>query len=1013
MSVYDKDNLNKSAEDFEDKVQDSYSGDAIKSREEDPTADTQTLNGGSEATKELQSLGGASFYRPDKDDGDGPQRISGSTNKKKAGIGIGIITLLFGGGFGLFGMIAGPLQLLQMSSMLQNFHFSDGESAGDGRMTKIGRYLKYDGDERTRLSIIGNKYANRLEGRLNQSGLKSTYEGPRSTFSGYDIDTTKTSKTLGDLEGKSPEQISKSLQDRLGIKADSIVIGADGKVRIRPNGTLSERRMFRAALEEAGFSKIGAAMRARIMGRRAGTTWDPIKKLDRKIVTKADDPMTKWKANRASSITNGEGLELNATAKDTVDSDGDKSPDTPSTDTASAVNDANGVKPPETNAPNKAGADVDSVKSKLGKAGAVSAVIGILCAAKGLADNYDDIKHSNIVLPLMRLGTEGLAVGNQMVTGQNLDPKQIDYMLKLQYDSDSKTSWRTAKSVQYEMGDKLTGPDINPEAKISKDGNIFTEVLNKIPGLSATCDVVGSFFGQVFTFTIDVIAGPISAVAGQTASLILGPLLDGFTRWLAGHPIDINVAGANYGNYINYGARLAANDTAIAGGGRKLIPEEVAELKRDAAASQQYAFSQKSLYAKIFDAKDYRTVAGKFIANQAPDPVQNIARVASSVPLTFSNILGSFKIPFLQKATASEDTYHYGFDKYGFSLEELNRDVVENPFENDKVVADLLDAKSAEINDRTTKCFGIVIVRQTLGISEVWAPKSVGVVPAYKDLTGDCNDNDAEWLRVRMWIQDSQLMDAFGCFEDGQNGTCDEFGFTASTESTASPVQALNCEGYYKLNNKPANIINGVPEGQDVVPYNAKVKSTCQSLRSQCSSGVSGSIKSICSALELDGVYYGSTLLQDRAEEFYGFRVETNALKNVVSWFEKRQLGLTSTNVMECSALTNAAVYKAFGYSGGMGCSGNWSSANHPTRLKPVASSDVQPGDFLTTTKGCNLGSNAVSGSHIAIAASVPDSNGKLVIYESSEHGTTTHFRDVNISAFSNGHMTRWIGPGI
>ena len=177
------------------------------------------MNGGSEATKELQSLGGASFYRPDKDDGDGPQRISGSTNKKKAGIGIGIITLLFGGGFGLFGMIAGPLQLLQMSSMLQNFHFSDGESAGDGRMTKIGRYLKYDGDERTRLSIIGNKYANRLEGRLNQSGLKSTYEGPRSTFSGYDIDTTKTSKTLGDLEGKSPEQISKKTIARAFINS--------------------------------------------------------------------------------------------------------------------------------------------------------------------------------------------------------------------------------------------------------------------------------------------------------------------------------------------------------------------------------------------------------------------------------------------------------------------------------------------------------------------------------------------------------------------------------------------------------------------------------------------------------------------------------------------------------------------------------------------------------------------------------------------------------------------------
>jgi hypothetical protein len=1040
---------NSTNEAFNDIIKNSYFGDSSK-KESDDTSPEDLADREEQASEGINSEDNKSAPEESEQQAlnnkinwrgsdSGEVDVQGNSNRKKAGIGIGILTLLGGGSFGLFGMLAQPLQLMQMSSFLQRSHFSSSENVGDDRMTKIGRFIRYRNDERTRMGIVGNAYANRLEARLNESGLRSTYEGPGSTFTGYDIDTENISKskTLGELSGKSPEQIAEGLRSRFNLSEGSITISETGKIRISAEGTLSERRMLRAALEEAGFSKIGAAVRARIMGKRAGTTWNPVKKLDRKILAKINEVFASWKASRESGITSGEGLELEAKSKNTVDETGDGKPDAASAETANATDNINNAKVPETpEATIKTpAAEVEAVQAKFSKAAGISAVIGILCTAKALANEYDKIKQSNVVLPLMRLGTEGLAVGNQIITGQNLDSKQVDYMTKLLYDPETKTSWTSAKSVQYEMGKPLTGPDISPEAKISSDKNIFTEVLSSIPTLDQICDVAGSVVGQIVTITIDLVTGPLLTIGAFAAQDQIGAAFNGFVRWIAGHPINVDVGGANYGNYINYGARLAANDAAISGGGTKLTAAQVAELRNEEQQESQFEFSNKSMFAKIFDARDYRSVAGKFIMQQAPDPAQNIARVASLAPKSLSSIFGGIGNLLAGKAYASEN-YDYGFPVYGFSLEDQNNSLVDNPQENNKIVADLLDADtSSTISEKTKKCFGIDIVKQNIITGSknqaVWAPTSLGSVPDYKDIPDECTSNDPNWIRVRFWIQDSQLMGAFGCFEDGANGTCDEFGLSPGSASTTTPgnytvgIQSLSCEGYLKLSSTPATIVNNQPTNTYTVPYNSLVKSACQKMKDQCIAGVSGTTKAICSALELSDSWYGSGYSKINNtlsnQYYYGLTQKTNGLADPVKWYSSRQPGLNGNNLLECSALTTVAVYKAFGYSSGIGCSGNWGSTVHPDLFQPISWSDIKPGDFLTYSRECNT----VSGfGHIAIAASNVDTNGNFVVFEQSSFGTTAHFRLANKNTWGvhdvdgkripfNGYLSRWIGQGL
>jgi len=382
--------------------------------------------------------------------------------------------------------------------------------------------------------------------------------------------------------------------------------------------------------------------------------------------------------------------------------------------------------------------------------------------------------------------------------------------------------------------------------------------------------------------------------------------------------------------------------------------------------------------------------------------------VASMVNIT--NLFGG-------KAKAAEVPYDYGFDIYSFGIDTLEDPRYEIPQENSKLALELLNGPSGgDYIKRSKECFGIKIDGQG-------NVKSEGQAPSYSSIKksgSSCDDPSEDWTRIRFHIFDNQTAGAALCYE-GED--CTDFGFDeeASTSTTGSISSGtytaggeLSCDGYFKVSPQPAIVTDGRPAGS-LVPYSAEVQQSCESLKQSCLSGVSGGVKALCAAFEFHDAFYGSTSLPDRNMAVYGMRAATNGLHDPEGWYSKRQPGLNPYNMLECSALTMVAVWRAFGNTQEIGCSGSWGSRSHPDLFRQVAVNEIQPGDFLSKNFGCNVASTnqtTANGGHVAIAASTVSADGKVLVYEQSGYGTTTHFRLANMSSFAGNH-SRWIGPGL
>lgn len=738
---------------------------------------------------------GDSFYKPDKDesrllDQAGPDQ---SGDEKRGGprklftrrraVGGGVAGLIIAALFGGFTFLSGPLQFIHIAQLLQKFHFANQEDVSDDRMLKIARFIRYpDKRERLRLNILGNRYADRIERRLNKSGIVSAYTKNLAFFNGYEIDRTKIPdnsefsriKNMSDAEVI--EHFRTNYDVTLQVHNGKLVAPADGL------GYFKSLKLIRSVLRESGYSKIGSAIRARIMATRGALDLHPLKRLDRRILKSIDARLAKWQEDRRNRIQNRvddpDGARFSEDTEGRPDADGDGSPDsTPGADDVGrAADDATPTRVP-TETPE---ARVGKVRTSLGVAGGVTAVVGVVCAVQSIAENIDSVKQSNVVQPLMRLGGEMIAVGNQVMSGNDMDFEQLGFYAKNLSDPET-GSWAAARSIQAENGQELTGPDILPEAEIKTERSAISQFLGSIPGLGTLCNAAGSIFGQAVTTAIGIFTGPFSELGGQAFSAFAAPkIIDGVIRWLAGEQIDLNVAGADFGNYINFGARLAANDSFIAGGGTALSGAETAELKNYRSRVDKKEMQEKSFASRVFDPYDSSSLVSKLIDRQSPDLSQNFARLATS-PL--GNFASLAKLPSLLFAPvrAQSTSYDYGFPEYGYSLSEINNDdpTITNPFANSIAADDILSgSRGNELKERAKKCFGIEFDANN-------NPSSQNTPPPYYEMPDTCDDNDTDWLHVRFYIFDTQLMDATACFE-GDEDSCNNVGFGSGTASPAA-----------------------------------------------------------------------------------------------------------------------------------------------------------------------------------------------------------------------------------
>lgn len=715
-------------------------------------------------------------------------------NRKKA-IGGGIAGVAVTGVITFFSFTSGPLQFIHMAQLFQQFHFSDQEDAADSRTGKLFRFIRYQykqTPERMRLSTLQNQYADRIEKRMNDAGIESAYTKRRGNFDGYIIDLEKirNQPAFADLENATPDTVAERFKSKYGV---DVSITDDGRLFADANSTgyRQQNKLIKSMLDVAEVPNTGS-LRSRIMGKRAGVTWHPIRLLDKKINDAADKKL-EWLKERKKRIGNGEDSTTTNT-KDTVDSDGDGEPDSPNGESAKTeteikdlTDDVNAASKESATGAAAADGPLAKLHSNVGFkiAGGVTAVVGIGCMLQGIANNFDEVKQAKLVLPMMRAGMEFISVGNQVMSGKDVDVTQLGYYADQLYqpattDANGRpdraaSSWVDARSIQAELGEPQTGPDLDEELKVSKEGNFITQFLNQIPGLSTVCAATSSILGQVVTTTIDVISGPVSAGVGFLVGTFAAPrAIDALVGWLTGDPVNITgKKGAALGNIGNYGARLGANDSFIAAGGRELTGAEVAQLKQERMEADHKDFAQKNFFDRMFDPYDHRSLLAQAIDRSA-SPAQGVQKLGSNMAslLNLPRLFSSFSSIINRPVSAATNTYDYGFPSYGFSVDELNNPRLSNPYENAEAVAGIIKNDS-KYRDRAEKCFGIKV-------TEDGELSSVSSPPSYASINqpgNDCTENSEDWLRVRMFIFDTQLMEAAACTEDENPTACSNIGF--------------------------------------------------------------------------------------------------------------------------------------------------------------------------------------------------------------------------------------------
>ncbi len=695
-------------------------------------------------------------------------RLSKISGKKKAA-GAGGVAIIVTGAFGIFSILQGPFQVVQFAKQLTGFHFTSNEDFSDSRTGKFFIYLAtLDNPNRRNLGIVGNKAATKYNKLLTDSGIEMRFDHP--TQSGKQVRRIQSM----DINSDTPQ--GKKTLDALSKRGVSFDIPDGGIVNINLRGdgsTALSRNAMRAAVDSVDLNKISGAMAKRLLIRRARVDFHPLRN---KVYEKAQETLDAYRLKRQQEASDS-------------DKNGARKPDGQIVGSGEADGNGDGTIDEseglgtsegeiETRIELDAAADVDTPGklkalrlkyANLIKAGGIAAAgVGLVCAARGLGDQAEAIEYANIVLPLMRTGMRIVATGNQVMSGQGFNIDELGAISDTLY-GEKIGSWAAARSIQAENGQELTGPDINDDARPSKVGEkpLLFQILSHdlIGGPCGVNDAIGRIpvlkqVGDLSNAAIDQVLG----IFGWNMSKLMTALASLF----AGGEVEELAQGALLGNYANYGARLAANDSAISKGGRVLTGTEMVELKQRRDEILDQDFKEQSFFAQLFSPYDTKSVVGKAVLNVPRSPTKALASA-------FRAPFGIFSI-FTPKAQA-QTTYDYGFPLFGFSLSEQEDERLEDPMEN----ADVIEPILAQLNARYDGCFNTVVDPDPSKNGAI----TIGDAIRYDEVADNdsCSepgetfpDGTTELLRYRMYIADMVTAHTLSCYE-GNEESCRMLGF--------------------------------------------------------------------------------------------------------------------------------------------------------------------------------------------------------------------------------------------
>lgn len=645
-------------------------------------------------------------------------------------------------------------------------------------------------------------------------------------------------------------------------------------------------------------------------------------------------------------------------------------------------------------------------------------------------------------LQLMKSFTVYMSLLDAVRTG-NVDGKDVGAFMNLMTSKDPDTGKNAYQSGGWQWASKGKG-------KEPRYGNTFntgggtTGVLKKFrttsynlvggPGsVEGTCDTVSNGFFQIGSAIVGIGAAIFSGgtfTAGNfAANFAISTAVDMIRSFAT--PLLTNLAAGTIVNGWEKGEKFgdmlsAASGSAYYAQGSQLGLRPLKKAEKTALMNEYNDLindeqSTKPMYARLFDLSDTRSMLSVAVLN-SPRSTSELAALAVN-PLRV----------FFGKATAAEDGYECNDE------EVVQNDIATDPFCNPILGETKLDSidpidnikwmlnekyidddgnPQGEYADYVKKCFENDNIETLFDVKDF--------TTTYNSTCTSSGENE-KYSKFRAFHIDHNLL---ACMDkEIDQGHCDDSSAsTSSSATTGTPgsfpgVSGLNCDGYLKITSQPAQISNGLPTNTTTIRYSSDIQNVCNQTKADCLNQVTGTKKALCAAYEFNDSWYGGATKTEGIpsnQYFYGLSQATNAVYNVTGWYASRKPGLNGYNLLECSALTTVAVYKAFGYSKAIGCSGNWGTRSHPDLFKQISWADVEPGDFLTYSQTCNLTSGY---GHIAIAASKVDASGNFIVYEQSSFGTTAHFRKANTSTWGinakkgintfSGNISRWVGTGI
>jgi hypothetical protein len=747
------------------------------------------------------------FNGAKKDESDGGKKKGNILNNLKNKvmrrwlIGALVSLAIGGGGFTAFNILSGPAEFIHFAKLLEEFHLKDDQDFMDERASKLimnskKRVNSVDNNELHNLNWAGNWIATHFEDKMIANGITPEYNNGR--MRSMTIDLTKP-------QGQSAYQAIK----QRGLKTAAIKEAKDGKkvtvdFDIKLGSARDRRYAVRTVVGVMQMSKISSAIASRSLIIRAGVDFHPLKNLTRAADEKLIDFYKRFKEARNKAIKEGASGDTRTV---TVTEDGVG-------EGAAAVNEGGGETADAANELSEIARDTSvdvetrtaRMQAALGKGVGPTAFVGLVCGIKEVGDEVGKMRYLNIIIPMIRIGGMVITTGYQIMDGKDVTPEQLGALKEYLDDPKTGLSWSDARSIQMETGQKPTGPDLPENSKpgnAKKPGffNLVDESLAVIPGSGEVCDAVNTTAGGIILSAVGILAsatGPVGFFAGAASEgaqqLLLSQLLPPLVKWLAGDMVDPEARGPAYGNTANVGVRLMGNAAANTHGGLKLNKQEDFDLVAERTIELQNIRENQSMYARYLDLDNTHSLAAQTLfQNSSFKNANNFVASLTRLPATIISSAASPLTLFTGKASAQGATerYDYGFDKFGFSLEERDDERFDDPYAN----ADIVEPKLEELNDKYSKCFLTRIDPVTFALTylqpstyeEEEDPDCARTTTAAMGEQGEYRlagvQQNEELLRYRFYLADMVAAKSLGCHEGIDETACIELGIGKAPEA--------------------------------------------------------------------------------------------------------------------------------------------------------------------------------------------------------------------------------------